>query len=116
MPLPDVGSASYVLGPLVALVAVGLIMLLCRWAFSGGQSVVRRPVRHGSGTRDYGLLESVATVRTAQDAALLRDVLASHGIRATVSAASTETDPGRLHVLVFHTDATPARALVGTRS
>ena len=65
---------------------------------------------------DYGLLVSVASAATRADADMLRELLAAHGIRATVAA----TDPrrprsGRVEVLVFPDDASRARDLVVTR-
>lgn len=86
---------------LIAFLAMGLIALICRWVFSPTHTAVRRP----SGPADYGLLTPVAHAPTRADALMLRDLLASQGIRASV---------GREHeVLVFATDAKRAKALVG---
>lgn len=98
----------------VALVALVVIMLLCRWTFSTGdrdQRTARRLDRLRS-RGDFGLLVPVATVRTPEDADLLREVLRVAGIRGTV--ADTESPPDRV-VLVFRADAERARSLVQTR-
>ena len=92
------------LDPLIALVALGVIILICRWVFSTDhRTAPQRPQGHG----DYGLLEPVAVVRTQDDALMLRDVLREAGIRGTV----TGTD-GAFAVLVFRADASAARNLV----
>lgn len=108
-----VSSYHYLVGPLISLVALGVIVLLCRWVFSTSdreKRMARRagtapPVRRG----DYGLLVPVATVRTADDAVMLRDVLQAAGIRSTVAADDEGAD-----VLVFRADALRARDLVSS--
>lgn len=91
-------------GPLVAVAALGLIILICRWAFSTKD---RTPLPTPPARPDYGLLQPVTVVRTRADAEMLRDVLSGAGIRGTV----TETD-GAFAVLVFASDAGAARELV----
>jgi len=87
---------------LVAVVAMGLLVLICRWVFSPTHT----PPRASDGEPvDYGLLVPVTVAATAADAAMLRDLLAAQGIRASVSA--------RHEVLVFERDLERARALVG---
>ena len=92
-------------GPLMAVVALGLILLICRWVFAPEKkkTAAPRPVPRA----DYGLLEPVTVVRTRPDADMLREVLVDAGIRCTV----TETD-GAFAVLVFRADAVAARDLV----
>ena len=91
-------------GPIVAAVALGLIILICRWAFS---TKGRAPLAEPPARADYGLLQPVTVVRTRADAEMLREVLRDAGIRGTV----TETD-GAFAVLVFAADAGTASALV----
>ena len=90
-----------------------VIILLCRWTFSTGHRDQRTAKRleKARSRGDYGLLVPVATVRTAADAELLRDVLRDAGIRGTV--ADGEQPPERV-VLVFRRDADAARSLVQT--
>jgi hypothetical protein len=91
------------LDPLIAFVALGVIVLICRWVFSTGHRPPTPPIE----TADYGLLEPAAVVRTHADAIMLQEVLRDAGIRGTV----TSTDAGYA-VLVFSTDAVTARGLV----
>ncbi len=105
-----VSSYHYLLGPLVAAVALALIVLMCRWVFSTStrdrRNAEARARAQAAG--DYGLLVPVAVVRTQEDADLLRDVLRDAGIRGTIAAAPS----GGLAVLVFRADATRASSLV----
>ena len=101
-------------GPLVALVALAVIVLMCRWVFSTGHRDQRTAKRleKARSRGDYGLLVPVATVRTAEDADLLRGVLREGGVRGTVAAGD---EPGEHVLLVFRADAPRARELVGSR-
>jgi hypothetical protein len=94
------------LGPIVALVVVGLLTLVLRWAFGGSR--MPGPAPDGR-TGDFGLLRPVAEVRTADDANALRAVLSDAEIRSTIVAA----EHGRVQVLVFAPDLERARRLVG---
>ena len=104
-----VSSFHFLLGPLVAMAALGVIILMCRWVFSTDQRDDRTQRRldkiaaHG----DLGLLVPVATVRTRDDAEMLRDVLVAAGVRAGISG---EADI--LEVMVFSKDLERARGLV----
>ena len=89
---------------LVAVLAMALIAVLCRWVFSP----VHPPVRRSAAAPDYGLLTPVTVAPTAADAEMLRDLLVSQGIRASVGADH--------EVLVFPPDEARARSLVGSRS
>jgi len=100
-------SFSYLFGPLSAFLVVGLLVLLLRWAFSSGRSVVARRPRSGLPT-DYGLLVSVATPPTYVEGELLRRTLEQRGVRATL--AQTLEGP---RVMVFPDDEDRARALLG---
>jgi hypothetical protein len=107
-----VSSYHYLLGPVVAVAALGLIVLMCRWVFSTDHREDRTARRREKAVSagDYGLLVPVAHVRVQEDAELLRGVLREAGIRGTVAA-----DPdGGLSVLVFRHDALRARDLVSS--
>lgn len=97
----------------MAMLALAVIVLLCRWVFSTGHRDDRtaRRLAAARSRGDYGLLVPVATVRTPDDATLLREVLGAAGIRCTVAEAQ---QPGKLVVLVFRADALRARELVST--
>jgi hypothetical protein len=110
-----VSSYHFLLGPLVALGALGVIILICRWVFSTTERDDRmaRRLEKARSAGDFGLLVPVATVRVADDAEMLQGVLREAGIRATVAPApATETSPPGWAVLVFRADATRAEQLV----
>lgn len=105
----------YLVGPLAALAAVGVLILLSRWAFGPGHrpSVLLRE----SGQPDYGLLTPVATVRSREDADMLRELLAEAGIRGTI--VPTTRAPGDRYytgfqLLVFPAAAARARDLLAS--
>jgi hypothetical protein len=95
----------------VALLALGVIVVLCRWVFSTSVRDERaaRRLAAARARGDYGLLVPVATSRTPEDAGLLRDVIVDAGMRCTVAPGE---HPGELVVLVFRADAERARQLV----
>ena len=104
--MPVVNSLHFLIGPVVALAAMGVIVLLCRWVFSTDDRDARaaRRLEKAAASRDYGLLVPLTTVRTAEDAAMLREVLRDGGIRSNLN--------GDLEVLVFRADLDRARSLV----
>ncbi|MGL5856950.1 MAG: hypothetical protein ACRC35_00815 [Angustibacter sp.] len=104
--MPGWGSYSFVYGPLLAFVAVGVLIILLRWTFRRGRSVAIRPTRPGD-PADYGLLEPVAEPASFAEAELIRSRLVGQGLRATL--ASTTEGP---RVLVFRDEARTARALL----
>jgi len=112
-----VPSYHYMIGPAAALLALGVIVLLCRWVFSTSTRDERtaRARTRAAARGDYGLLVPVASVRTEQDAAMLRDVLRSAGIRCTVThggpAGGTAAERS-WQLMVFRSDAPRASALV----
>ncbi len=110
-----VSSYHYLVGPLIACLALGVIILICRWVFSTDHRDDRttRRLAKLANQGDYGLLVPVATVRTRDDAEMLRTVLASESIRATLGPPPPG-QPGT-QVLVFRDDAARARDLVGSQ-
>jgi hypothetical protein len=104
--MPQLGSYSYVYGPIVAFAVVGLLALLLRGTFSRGHSLVARPPRIGA-PGEYGLLVEVAAPATFAEAELIRSRLAGSGVRATL--APTTQGP---RVLVFPDEERVARALL----
>ena len=98
-------------GMIVALGAMVVLVLLCRWVFATGDRDQRaaRRLQKARSRGDYGLLVPVTTTRTAADAELLRGVLREAGIRGTVAAGE---QAGEHLVLVFRADADRARSLV----
>src|SRR5215203_5549978 len=83
--MPSWGSYSYLYGPVVALCAMGVLMLVLRWAFGGrNTSVVERPPISGSSDQ-YGLLDAVASPETYIEAEITRQKLEADHIKATVA-------------------------------
>lgn len=104
------GSAfSYLFAPAVALAAIGLLVLVLRWGFSGsptrGSLVARRPRIGRPG--DYGLLVSVAAPETYSEGETLRRRLEEQAVRASVVV----TEDG-LRVMVWPEDEQRARAVI----
>jgi hypothetical protein len=95
----DAGSLHYAVGPVIALLMVGLIALFLRWAFASGSSAAPR-------SRDE-LLTPVATLTRRESALALRAVLSDAGIRSTIREPAAH----RADVLVFPEDLDRARAL-----
>ena len=106
-------SYSFLFGPLVISVALGVIILICRWVFSTDHRDDRtaRRLDRARARGDYGLLVPVAHVRTPDDAEMLRGVLTTAGIRCTLAR---EEDSAPTAVLVFRADALRARELVSS--
>lgn len=96
--MPGWSAYSYLFGPLLAFGGMGVLVLLLRWAFSHGGSLVERPVRPGE-PADYGLLVPVAEPSTYAEGERLRRTLEAAGVRATL--AVTNAGP---RVLVFPDD------------
>jgi FtsP/CotA-like multicopper oxidase with cupredoxin domain len=92
--------------PFVALGGFALMVLLLRWSFSTGHSLVERRPRSGTPT-EYGLLVPVAAPSTYIEGEQLRLRLLESGVRATLA---TTTDGPRL--MVFEQEASVARALL----
>ncbi len=98
-------SYSFLFGPTVALAVLLILMVLLRWTFSRGKSVVARPGRRGE-PEDYGLLVPVASPATMIEAEVVRRTLEAADVRATV--AETLQGP-RVMVLRQHARRRQAR-------
>jgi hypothetical protein len=99
-------SASFLYGPLLAFAVVGVFVLLLRWTYRRGGSVVSRPGRPGRAD-DYGALVPVASPGTYVEGEVQRRTLEAAGVRANL--ASTLDGP---RVLVFPGDAERAREIL----
>ena len=91
---------------IIAVVTVGVLALVLRWAFGQGRSLVEHRPATGR-PWEYGLLVSVAAPGTYEEGELLRQRLAEHGVRSTITV--TEDGP---RVFVFADDEERARALL----
>lgn len=105
--MPAWQSYSYFFGPLVALLVIGLFIVILRWAFSRGSSVVAAAPKPGDET-DYGLLVVVSRPPSYIEGEIQRRTLADAGVKATL--AQTVDGP---RVMVFPADEAKARSLIG---
>lgn len=103
-------SASFLYGPLVAFAVVGTFVLVLRWAFRRGGSVVAGTPRRGT-EDEYGLLVPVASPGTYVEGEILRRTLEDAGVRATL--AETLGGP---RVMVFPRDEGRAREVLARRA
>lgn len=79
------GSFSFAFGPLVALAALGVLILVLRWAFSPRKvSLVAAPPKPGH-PREYGLLVPIASAVSASEAEDIKGLLAKDGISSAVA-------------------------------
>ena len=107
----SVSSEEYFVFPIVAVALAGVMVLLCRWAFSKakGGSLVRR-VDYGPAERDtFGLLTDVRTVPSYNEARVDVARLKDFGIKAT--AARTKDG---WTIYVWPNDQAAARGLLDT--
>lgn len=113
--MPITNSYSFLVGPLMAAVALGVIILLCRWVFSTSTRDARSAAeaQRARSRGDYGLLVPIATVRTRDDGEMLRGLLHDAHIRCTVTESGSEPERAWT-VLVFREDALRARDLVSS--
>ena len=77
-------SLSYFIGPLWALLGVGVLIFILRWTYARGKSVVAAPPRPGTSDQ-YGLLAAVASPSTYVEGEILRRRLETAGIRANLA-------------------------------
>ena len=105
--VPSWNSYSPLYGQLMAFVAVGVLALILRWAYSGsGRSLVERVSRPGR-EDEYGLLVAIASPSTYIEGEMLRRTLSDAGFRATLA---TTTEGPRL--MVFRQDEREARRVL----
>lgn len=96
--------SHYWTGPLAALFALAVVILICRWAFAPPKRRPQLPARPD----DYGLLVPVAHARSVDDADLITAALSAGGVRSTVAPG----EGAGWRVLVFSADAQRAEQLV----
>ncbi len=100
-------SYHFLQGPLVAVAALAVIIVICRWVFSTDHRTSRTATSAPAAVADYGLLEPVVRTATETDTRALQQRLTEAGIRSTVVELADGYD-----VLVFARDAARARDLV----
>ncbi|MFN8183042.1 MAG: hypothetical protein U0R23_01315 [Candidatus Nanopelagicales bacterium] len=92
--MPAWSTYSYLFGPLVALSIMAVMVLLLRWAFKGGGSLVAGDPQPGPAD-EYGLMVPVAGAEDYVRAEMQRRLLADNGVK--VNLVRT-TDGPRLMV------------------
>jgi len=102
-------SASFLVGPIIAFGVLGLLVLLLRWTFAHGNSLVARRAKPGE-VEEYGLLVPVATPANYIEAEMVRRRLEDSGVRATL--AQTLSGP---RLMVFPKDLQRAQAIIDAR-
>lgn len=85
---------------------LGVLIILLRWAFSRGSSVIERPKLVGQDS-EYGLLQVVAAPSNHIEGEMLRRKLSEHGIKATL----TQTKSGP-RLFVFPEELKAAEAIL----
>lgn len=104
--MPSWGSYSYAFGPVVAVVVLAVLVIVLRWAFQRGQSVVAAPAPPGD-PLDYGLLVPVADPASRAEATEMVASLQRAGIAGSVIG----TTDG-LRVMVWPADALRAERVL----
>lgn len=99
-------SFSYIFGPIVALLGIGLMVLVLRWAYSRGSSVVSVTGKPGPAD-SYGLLVCVASPPNYAEGEMIRRTLEHQGIKANL--AQTTDGP---KVMVWPADESAAAAII----
>jgi hypothetical protein len=90
-------------------IALIFLMLMLKWAFARGKSVVERPSRIGDES-EYGLMVAVAEPSNHIEGQLLKEKLKESGIRANL--VQTINGP---RLMVSREDQSIARALLKTK-
>jgi hypothetical protein len=88
---------------------MGVLVLILRWGWSRGHSVVAQPVRPGT-MDDYGMLTAVSMPANLIEGEILKRTLADNGIRSTL--AITQDGP---RVMVWPEDEEKARDILKRR-
>lgn len=78
------GSYSFVYGPLMAALVIGIMILLLRWAFSHGHSLVEKRIQPST-SDNYGMLVEVTRPISLIDGEMFKQQLQAAGIRATLA-------------------------------
>lgn len=85
---------------------LGVLIILLRWAFSRGASLIEKPIQLGH-EEQYGLLKVVAEPSNHIEGEIMRQKLLAHGIKATL----TQTKSGP-RLFVFPKEEKAAAAIL----
>mgnify|MGYP000105317092 CR=1 FL=1 len=104
---PVANSFSYLFGPVIAMVAIGVLIVILRWAFSAKKTSVVAAASKPGAEDQYGMLTPIASPATYIDGEMLRRRLEDAGIRANL--ATTLDGP---RVMVWPKDEQRAREVL----
>lgn len=91
---------------LMGFLVVGIFIIILRWSFSTGKSLIERPKKIGN-TSDYGLLVEVTQPKNMVVGEMMRQHLLTNGLKANLS----QTTNG-VSLLVFSRDLKIAQNLL----
>ncbi len=86
-PVPAWNAYSFAFGPVIAVLGILVLILILRWAFGRGSSVVAGPARSGPPS-EYGVLVVIASPRTYIEGEIWRQGLLEAGLRANLAQTS----------------------------
>ena len=104
--VPAWNAFSFAFGPISALLGVGLLAVILRWAYAGGKSVIAASPKPGT-SQEYGLLVPVSSPATYIEGEIQRRKLEAAGLRANL--AHTLDGP---RVMVWPADISKAKAIL----
>ena len=104
--MPAWNAFSFAFGPISALLGVGILAVILRWAYSGGKSVIAASPKPGT-AQEYGLLVPVSSPATYIEGEIQRRKLEAAGLRANL--AHTLDGP---RVMVWPADISKAKAIL----
>ena len=104
--MPAWNAFSFAFGPISALIGVGLLAVILRWAYSGGKSIIAASPKPGT-SQEYGLLVPVSSPATYIEGEIQRRKLEAAGLRANL--AHTLDGP---RVMVWPADLSKAKAIL----
>ena len=100
------GSYSFLAGPILALVALGGLALVARWASRTGTSLIEAPAKPGT-AEEYGLMIPVASPPNDREAHVVTGRLTDAGVR----SREVHTTEG-LRIMVWSDDVARARSVL----
>jgi hypothetical protein len=100
------GSYSFLVGPVIAALAIGGLMLISRWMSGQRDSLIEREP-HAGPPEEYGLMIPVASPRNGAAADQVRARLGEAGLE----SRAVQTTEG-LRVMVWAEDVARARAVL----
>lgn len=104
--MPTWDSYSFIFGPLVAFLGIGIMVVILKWGFGKKSSLIQRPVTQGKQDQ-YGLMIPLFSPKNLIEGEMQRRFLIDSGFR--INLAST-LDGARL--MVWPEDLTKAKKII----